>query len=295
MQNLILYHLVSGHAWLSGGLLFLLVIGADMARAFDRRGWLRRGARIFLIVAILLAVLSGTPLSFWLAIPLAIACLAYLCFGLAGEGRKRRLLLGALAGGLALTGLAVELPYHLGQSPPAEQPARLYILADSLTAGEGGKQVTWPKTLAATTGIEVRDLSRSGATVRSVLEKQAPVVEREAGPEAWVFIELGGNDLLGDTSAEEFAEALDRLLTVARGDPGQPRRVVMLELPLLPGQWVFGARQRELAARHGVLLVPKRLLAGLVLTDANVSDGLHLTQTGQDRMAELLLPWLGRP
>ena len=69
----------------------------------------------------------------------------------------------------------------------------------------------------------------------------------------------------------------------------------MLELPLLPGQWAFGARQRNLAAKHDVVLIPKRLLAGLVLTDANVSDGLHLTPAGQDRMAELLVSWLGEP
>lgn len=295
MQNLILYHLVSGHAWFSSGLLFFLVVVLDVAGVLAKRGWRRRTARVILLAAVLMAGLSGTPLRLWLAIPLAASCLGYLCFGLAAKGRKRRLTLAACAGGAVVAGLAFELPYHLQRSPQAERPPRLYVIADSLTAGDGGQLVTWPHTLAATTPIDIRDLSRPGATTRAALEKQAAVVQREAGPEAWVLIEIGGNDLLGGTAAEEFGLALDRLLTVARGDPEQPRHVVMLELPLLPGQWSFGARQRDLAARHGVLLVPKRLLAGLILSDANVSDGLHLTQAGQDRMAELLLPWLGRP
>lgn len=67
----------------------------------------------------------------------------------------------------------------------------------------------------------------------------------------------------------------------------------MLELPIIPGKWAYGAQQRRVAARHGALLVPKRLLAGVVLTQENTTDGLHLSATGHERMAQLLIAWLG--
>ncbi|MCI0456532.1 MAG: hypothetical protein L0Z62_06080 [Gemmataceae bacterium] len=69
----------------------------------------------------------------------------------------------------------------------------------------------------------------------------------------------------------------------------------MLELPLLPRAWAFGAQQRRLAAKHGVVLIPKRLLAGLLLTEANVVDGLHLSPAGHARLPARLGPWLGLP
>src|SRR5438128_797299 len=109
MQNLILYHLVSGHAWFSSGLLFLLVVISDAAGTFDKRGWLRRTARVVLVVAIIIASLSGTPLPLWLAIPLVGACLGYIFFGLASDVQKRRLILDALAVGFVVAGLVLEL------------------------------------------------------------------------------------------------------------------------------------------------------------------------------------------
>ncbi|HYT91625.1 MAG TPA: hypothetical protein VEL76_23130 [Gemmataceae bacterium] len=50
-----------------------------------------------------------------------------------------------------------------------------------------------------------------------------------------------------------------------------------------------------MASKHDVVLIPKRLLAGVILTGANVVDGLHLSSAGHARMAEQLGPWLGRP
>ena len=295
MKNLVLYHMASGHAWFSGGAVFLEVAALDARGIFDARRRLASGARILLIVGVILAGLAGTSPSLWLAVPLLVGCVGYSCIGFCHRSRKLRLGMAAGAAALVVAGMIVELPYHFPRLPQAPRPRRLYVIGDSLAAGMGGEQATWPKLLAERTGIQVSDLSWPGATARNALRQQTPALERDTDTEAWVLVEIGGNDMLDGVTADEFGDALDRLLAIARGDPARPRTVVMLELPLIPGKWAFGAWQRHLAAKHGADLVPKRVLGGVILTDANVRDGLHLSQTGHDRLADELTPWLGQP
>jgi lysophospholipase L1-like esterase len=227
-----------------------------------------------------------------LAIPLIACCLGYTLFGFSHRVWKRRALLGVCAGVAVVTALAMELPYHLTSPPQGLRCQRLYIVSDSLAAGLGREQTTWPKLLAARTRVEVRDLSFAGANTRLALRSVQPVLEQDEDSDAWILISIGGNDMLGKTSAEDFATDLDRLLALARGNPAHPRRVLMQELPLVPGAWAFGAAQRRLAAQHGVALLPKKLLAGVVLTGENVVDGLHLSPAGHERMAQEYLPWV---
>jgi len=257
MLNLFLYHLASGQVWFSCGLVFLLVAVLDVLGGFDRRKRLGRLASILLLVAVLLAGASATPVPLWLAIPLAAACLAYLLFGFGHRVGKRRVVLAVCAGSLILVSLVLELPYHLAQPPAQARAQRLYVVADSLAAGLGQERTTWPKLLAARTGIEVRDLSYAGANTHSVLREVRAGLEAEDSASAWVLVSIGGNDMLGRTTAEAFGRDLDELLTLARGNPSRPRMVLMQELPLIPGAWAFGAEQRRLAARHGVVLIPK--------------------------------------
>jgi acyl-CoA thioesterase-1 len=293
--NLFLYHLASGHAWFSCGLLFLLLLGLDLIGAFAARRRLVAASRLLLLTAVCVAAVSATPVSLWLAVPLLASCLAYALFGFADKSRTRRLAFGAAAGICVLTAEVLELPYHLTRPPEAPHPHRLYVLADSLAAGVGGEAMTWPRRLAELTSVEVRDLSSPGADTRSALLRQMPTVEREGDQQAWVLLCIGGNDMLGPTSAQEFGAALDKLLTAARGDPERPRLVLMLELPLIPWAASFGMLQRRLACKHGVILVPKRVLAGVILNNANVLDGLHLSRAGHESLAWALAGWLGGP
>lgn len=159
----------------------------------------------------------------------------------------------------------------------------------------GREATTWPKRLHELTSIPIIDLSFAGANAASALRKQASVIERDAASQDWVLICIGGNDMLGPTKADDFGASLDQLLAKARGEPDHPRIVLMMELPIIPGAWAFAAWQRRLAAKYGVILIPKHIMADVVLTDANVIDGLHLSDAGHDRMAELLVPWLGTP
>jgi lysophospholipase L1-like esterase len=294
MLNLFLYHLSSGQAWFSCGMVFLLAVILDLAGFFDSRPVLARWLRMVLLIAMVLAAASATPLPLPLALVLVVSCLGYLSFGLASSRRKVRLILGSCAGCLILTGLFIELPYHWTQPPRAMRPKRIYIIGDSLTAGMGGESTTWPKILGQQTGIEMRDLSFAGANTNSAQRKLAETLAAVSDPNAWILIGIGGNDMLGPTSAADFALHLDSLLTIACADSSGSRIVLMQELPMIPFAWNFAAHQRRLAAKHGVVLIPKRLLASVVLADDNVVDGLHLSPAGHERMAELLEVWVGQ-
>jgi acyl-CoA thioesterase-1 len=134
--------------------------------------------------------------------------------------------------------------------------------------------------------VKVVDLARAGADVWTA----AAQAERLPSDGGLVLLEIGGNDLLGASSAREFERGLDRLL----GRVVNPERlVVMFELPLPPFCNGFGVAQRQLAARYGVLLIPKRVLITVLTGDAATTDSLHLTAAGHERMATAVWSVIG--
>jgi acyl-CoA thioesterase-1 len=177
----------------------------------------------------------------------------------------------------------VELPYHLAPSLAAAGRPELFVIGDSVTAGLGDrKEVTWPALLAHDHGLTVHDFSHVGATVRSAALKQAIRLEEKDGI---VLLEIGGNDLLGTTSAPDFHNGLDQLLAnVCR--PG--RTVLMFELPLPPFRNEFGRIQRALAAEYGVTLVPKRIFLHVLMTPGATVDGVHLSPKGHELMRDVV-------
>ena len=62
----------------------------------------------------------------------------------------------------------------------------------------------------------------------------------------------------------------------------------MFELPIPPLYEGFGRVQRNLASRHGVALIPKRILLSVIAAADATVDSLHLTQQGHDRMADVV-------
>ncbi len=67
----------------------------------------------------------------------------------------------------------------------------------------------------------------------------------------------------------------------------------MFELPLLPMKNGYGRAQRQVAARHGVTLIPKRCFVELLATPGATVDGIHLSVAGQRQMAELVWGFAG--
>ena len=177
----------------------------------------------------------------------------------------------------------MEMPYQL---PPQIGNQRrfttLSIVGDSVTAGLGDPRVTtWPRLLSLNRPLEICDLSHAGETVESAM------LRLEASPlgDGLILLEIGGNDLLGPTTMRSYARGLEELL---RHVCSPERTILMFELPSIPLFNEFGRIQRRLAAQYGVILIPKRYFVSvLTAADATV-DGVHLSQHGQDLMADLI-------
>ncbi len=273
------YHIASGQSFFSGAACLLAAVGIS-PRA--RKGRARMPRNLLVAVGGILVVVSATPLPSALD---SVLCLSSL-FWLAGETRprwaSRRIVLGlriavAIAWSIAMLS---EWPFHQRcRVSPLGHPV-LGILGDSVTSGIGGEgEVTWPQLLARRHGVVVRDHSRAGATVASAL-RQADALRDD---ERLVLLEIGGNDLLGNTTPAGFESGLENLLRVVRR-PG--RVVVMLELPLPPFYNEYGRAQRRVARRHDVDLVPKRVLLGVLLRGGTTLDSIHLSRAGHGQMAD---------
>ena len=284
-MRLIAFHFSSGDAFFSGaGLLVLACALGVLLR--ERR---RRVARVIGIIGVLLVACSATPLPWWFYGVWAAFAVVW-CVAIASRADSARLRVRAVSAGLLLwsiAGVAWEATYRFPQYPPPASASVLYFLGDSLASGmqESPDEPTWPRQLQQRYHVPVRDLSHVGATTR-MAQTQALRIDSSGGV---VLIEVGGNDLLGGTTAEQFAETLDVLLRELQ-QPG--RTVVMLELPLPPSYNRFGRIQRELADRYDVMLIPKREFARAIFTPGTTLDGLHFSEAGHTRMAEMVWRYL---
>lgn len=226
--------------------------------------------------------LSAVPLPMWTAVLYSATSVLALLFSVVEPYRHRAFRLRVAAVGttivLSVAMCLAELPYHRAPQITVRRDQTIYVIGDSISAGLWEGERTWPDVLAETSGLSVVNLAAPGATVTSALTQADWIAERDS----LVVLEIGGNDLLGNTSADEFATHLDDLLatTTPRTD-----QVVMFELPLPPHRAAFGAAQRVLARKHGVTLIPKRVLANVLGMRNGTIDGIHLSQTGHDALA----------
>ncbi len=260
------------------GLIIGVVACLLLMRLKDRRSPV---ITAFAITGGILVVLSANPIpivayAIWLTALIAT---------IAGANMKRekalKLRYGLIA---ALTGSAImlclfDLPYRGTPSIPVSVGQTIYVIGDSISAGCGGDIKNWPEVLADKHGVPVVNLARPGATVQRALKQVAGIQEENAV----VILQIGGNDLLGRTSAGAFAEGLEKLLAMVNKDG---RRLVMFELPLLPFSNRFGEAQRRLAKQYDVILLPKRYMTSVFGAPGATLDGLHLSQAGHELMAE---------
>jgi acyl-CoA thioesterase-1 len=282
----VIYFVGSGLAFFAGASCVLLAVALSFAARGRALSLVRNLAA--LLGAILVAV-SAAPLEWWVYASAGVLT----CGWLALEWRKtpppKRALAVARFAVLAvwLLALDLELPHHLAPALPALDKPTLFLIGDSISAGvSDAEKGTWPRLLARQHDVDVRDFSRAGATVKSA-RKQAERLGDETG---LVLLEIGGNDLLGTTPADQFEEQLDLLLAdVCRAG----RTVVMLALPLPPLANRFGLTQRRLARKYGVTLVPQRVLVGLLTTSGATTDGIHLTARGHQGMADAIWELIG--
>lgn len=282
----VIYLFGSGQAFFDGVVLILFGVALVSVRP---RPWRRSLGVLAAFIGLALIAVSATPLPYGLYCLAGAVSLAWLVL----QGSKRQSWqqarrwsgIGVIAAWM--TAAAIELPYQLPPTlTPMGRPA-LYLFADSVSAGMGEKGLqTWPRALAQEHAIEVNDFSVAGATIRTAIRK----AEKAHLGDGIVLLEIGGNDLLGDTPVAQFERDLDELLTLVCG-PG--RRALLMELPLLPFANEFGRAQRRVAARHSVALVPKRMLVSVLTADGATVDSIHLTQHGQEIMAKAVWQLIG--
>jgi acyl-CoA thioesterase-1 len=277
--NFVIFQFAGGNVFflgsllLAGSLLLLARLKGMMARSFGRA--------LFLIGFAGVAC-SGTPLDrwiYWALGSMAITCLI-LCESPRGAFLSRFGAMTLLLFCAALVGVCVsEWLHRIAPGIRVSSSQRVYVVGDSVSAGVGAGVRLWPEILGDSTKLKVVNLAKAGATASSAL-RQAKAI---ASGRSLVLLEIGGNDVIGETNPADFHAALDALLSRFASDGHE---VAMFELPLPPFHNAYGEIQRALARRYGFPLIPKTCLANVFARSDATTDGIHLTQLGQEALAE---------
>lgn len=273
----LIYLFGSGLAFFAG---VALVLAALALFPRFRGDWRASLLTILTLVGLAVIGLSAAPLSYWYYGMAGLVTLAWLAMERGQTPTKTRepVTLRWATAAVWLGAVLLELPYHFSPSLEAAGNPPLYVIGDSLTAGDSrGEKQSWPDLLPES--VEVHNFARVGATTASACDRQCGGLPRDGG---LVLVAIGGNDLLGDTPAAQFERDLEQLLKRVAA-PG--RTVVMFELPLPPLSNEYGRIQRRLAARYDVRLIPKRILMSILAADGTTLDSIHLSPAGHERMA----------
>lgn len=277
MNQLILF-LAGGYSFFAG--LLLLSSAFGLGRCPNK--WIRIAATLAALTGVILFVVSTTPISIlWYGLLLVAVILWIVSVRSPKLPDRWKSTAARLMILTVVSGLILEVPHVLSPRIPRPERRRLVILADSITAGVGDDERTWPMRLRERVEYEIIDLSHVGAVVADGTD----MLESESLDGDLVLIELGGNDLLGDTPPQEFHQELESLLQrLTAADCS----IVMFELPLPPFSYQYGYSQRELASRYDAALIPKRYLLNVLVGEQKTLDSIHLTETGHQQMAELM-------
>jgi acyl-CoA thioesterase-1 len=237
---------------------------------------------VLALVGMILVVISATPLPIWVYLLWTIPAVAGLVLSnRAFPPRKIQIVSGSVLLAATAALCIAEAPHHRCPSLVVPDGTTVYVLGDSISAGMGTKHRCWPAVLDGMTPLRVVNLAQPGATVESAIAQAKGIDEQGS----LVIVEIGGNDLLGGTDASAFRSKLDILVSSLRGDKHQ---VLLLELPLFPFQNAYGEAHRDVAAKHGAAMLPKRCFAAVLGTENATLDGLHLSQAGHDAMAAII-------
>ena len=260
------------------------ILAGLIALVVAERRLLRMFATLLALAGVIVITLSATPLPYWVYMIGAVTTALWLAAerNASAAWNARRFWLRLVVPAVWLGAATLEIPHQIMPNVIAADRPKLYIIGDSVAAGVGGqKEETWPRQLAHDRFIEVVDLSQMGATAAFAL-RQAEKLPTQGG---LVLLEIGGNDLLGSTSAGAFERDLDLLLAKICA-PG--RVVLMFELPLPPFCNEFGLIQRRLATNYDVIMIPKRIFISVLSTEGATIDSVHLSMNGHQQMADVV-------
>jgi acyl-CoA thioesterase-1 len=268
----------SGLAFFLGVGLVLAAVAASLGR---RQVWVALST-ILGSLGLIVVVLSGTPLPVWHYALASTLTVVWMVSARSKVWRIQRWQRG-MAATVAVTWVVAALYEVQFQFMPSLSPAssrRLYLFGDSLAAGVNDDTAhNWPQLLATAHQLDLENYSRAGATT-AIARRAARGVSFNDGV---VLLEIGGNDMLGSTSVEQFERDLEALLKETCR-PGV--QVVMFELPIPPLHNGYGRVQRRLSAKYHVSLVPKQVLAAVIAGSGSTIDSLHLSAAGHLAMAD---------
>jgi lysophospholipase L1-like esterase len=289
MRTLFLFHVYSGDLLFTAAGLLAVAVIADLTLPAAGHEIGRRAARILFLLAVPLGALATVPVPLLIVVPLVVAWTAHIVCGFGRRSRRAAAITGSAAVVLALAALVPELGWRRQGPPEPPPPPRVFVMGDSLSSGGFGENRTWIEVLASRTGIDLVDLSSPSETTGSALRYQVP--ELSACDRCGVVIELGGNEMLGGDSVQDFERNLRALITESRVRGAEV--VWLVEFPPLPGRWWWSAAQRRTARATGSILIPRRVLARVLVKEENTFDGLHLSDSGHAELAGRLEVWLG--
>jgi len=274
---------VAGYSFPLGGLLIViatLISLRDQQSAVWQTLW-----RVLFIIGFINVMISSTPIPLLLYWGLGLTMSTLLVLLLAGfNSIPDRVYHGVRASVILLVLLitAWELPAWRIPKVPDCEFCKLYVVGDSISAGIGFEgEKTWTDIFNRDYGIETANLAAGGATVGDALSQAKLIKDKQA----LVLLEIGGNDILRRSTLENYSQELDKLLG-AVCQPG--RTVVIFEIPPPPFCGEFIRTQRQLAKKYGVILIPRRVFASFFMGKNNTVDGLHLSNRGHEKMAEIL-------
>lgn len=281
-MNVVLW-LVDGRAFVVFSLIGLgcflgMTIAASGNRTTQSR-WFRRVLWLVLCAVLLLPV-TATPIP----LPLLFAPGLLIVFGILVLARKavsRGLLRICGVLGLCAVTLGLIVEWRWWSRPVvnvASADAGVVVIGDSLSAGIGAGEKTWPTLLAEQTGLKVVSVARPGARIADGVRQlgQAEVDGR------MVVILLGGNDMLSAGPSALYAAELEELVLTVRERGGRP---LLIEFPTTPFREGYGRVMRDIATVLDVPLLHRRHLAWVLQAPGATLDGLHLSESGHRHLA----------
>ena len=229
----------------------------------------------------LLVLLSATPLPVWAYVIWLVSALAgVVLFNRSTAWRRLQRWVCVVLFASTIGCFTLEVPYHRSPQLSIQEGTTIYVLGDSISVGMGADDRSWAEVLQEMTGFSVVNLALAGATVEGAIDQAGGISESNS----LVIIEIGGNDLLGETDAAAFGRSLDRLVaSLAR-----EHKILVVELPLFPFGNAFGEAQRRVVGKYDLSMLPKRCFTRVLGMPGSTSDGLHLTQKGHDAMAAII-------
>ncbi len=166
------------------------------------------------------------------------------------------------------------------------RPVRSIVcLGDSITAGYGiDRNNAFPALIERSLGLPVVNAGVSGDRTAEGLER----LERDVlslQPDL-VIVELGGNDFRKGVPEGELQLNLE---TIIQRIQATGSMVLLVGMPSGffrdRGSQIFN----ETAEKLGTLLVPAKVMKGMLGRDEFTTDGIHLKEIGHQRLADALI------